>query len=104
MILLAINEGLQEVTGAIAEKTVSLLRWEHDIRRECDPVQAETNIAKMEEMIRRKLAGGSMEQRELQRRVHYNRYGLFVWRTASENLLRAKEIYLDRKTKVYSLC
>jgi hypothetical protein len=104
MILLAINEGLQEVTGAIAEKAVSLLRWEHDIRRECDPVEAETNIAKMEEMIRRKLAGGPMEQRELQRRVHYNRYGLFVWRTAVENLLRAKEIFFDRKPKVYSLC
>lgn len=103
MALLAINDERQEVTAEIAEKVVSLLQWQHDIRRECDPVDAETNIAKMEEMIRRKLAGSPLEQRELQRKVNYNRHGIYCWRTAVDNLLRAKELSIDRKTRVFML-
>jgi hypothetical protein len=103
MIILAANEKQKEVTEEIARDVVSLLRWQLEVRRECDPVDAENNIAKMEEMIRRALAQGPMELRELQRRVHYNRYGLFAWRSGIDNLCRCREVFFDNKTKTYSL-
>lgn len=103
MIVLSVNEGELNITPDIAERVIRLLQWQLEIRRECDPVDAETNIAKMEEMIRRALARGPLEKRELQRRVHYNRYGLFIWNCATDNLLRAKELLYDHKTKIYSL-
>lgn len=103
MIVLSVNEGELTIKPDIAERVIRLLQWQLEIRRECDPVDAENNIAKMEEMIRRALARGPFENRELQRKVHYNRYGLFIWNSATDNLLRAKELLYDHKTKIYSL-
>jgi len=103
MILLAINERETEITEDITRKVVSLLKWQLETRRECDPVDAENNIAKMEEMIRRALAREPLEQRELQRRVHYNRYGIFAWKSGIDNLCRTREVFFDNKTKTYSL-
>jgi len=38
MIILATNEKQQSITETIARNVVALLRWQLDIRRECDPV------------------------------------------------------------------
>ena len=103
MIILAANERENSITAEIARAVVTLLRWQLEVRRECDPVDAENNIAKMEEMIRRALAQGSLELRELQRRVHYNRYGLFAWKSGIDNLCRSREVFFDNKAKTYSL-
>jgi len=103
MIVLAANGKENSITEEIARNVVTLLRWQLDIRRECDPVDAENNIAKMEEMIRRALARGPVEHRELQRMVHYNRYGIFAWKSGIDNLCRSREVFFDPKAKSYSL-
>jgi hypothetical protein len=103
MIILAANEKQKSISAEIARQVVTLLRWQLDIRRECDPVDAENNIAKMEEMIRRTLARSPLEIRELQRKVNYHRYGIFAWKSAIDNLCRCREVFFDSKTKTYSL-
>lgn len=103
MIILAINEREMSITEEISRAVVKLLQWQLEVRRECDPVDAENNIAKVEEMIRRALAQGPIEIRDLQRRVHYNRYGLFAWRSGIDNLCKSREVFFDNRTKTYSL-
>ena len=97
MIILAINEREMSVTEDIARAVVKLLQWQLEVRRECDPVDAENNIAKMEEMIRRALARGPMEIRDLQRKVNYHRYGLFAWKSAIDNLCRCREVFFRQQ-------
>lgn len=101
MILFAVNEMEKHITADIASRVVRLLQWQLEIRRELDPVDAEGGIARMEETIRRVLIRGAMSKRELQRRVNYQRAGLFVWNNAIRNLQGAKEIYFDPKTQIY---
>ena len=103
MIILAINEREMSITEDVARAVVTLLRWQLETRRECDPVDAENNIAKMEEMIRRALARSPLDLRELQRKVNYHRYGIFAWRSAIDNLCKSREVYFDHKSKIYSL-
>jgi hypothetical protein len=103
MILLAANEMRSSISDDIAEKVITLLNWQLKIRRACDPVDAENNIAKMEEMIRRALRRGDLRNWELQRAVHYERSGIFIYNNALNNLLRAKEVTFDKEYKRYSL-
>lgn len=103
MILLTVNGGQSEVTEETASKVVDLLQWQLKVRREVDPIDAEGSIARMEEMIRRVLNSGPMGKRELQRKVNYQRMGIFIWTSAVRNLLSAKEIFYDHKTGMYRL-
>ncbi len=101
MILLAIQEGEEEVAGGIAERVCTLLNWQLQVRREHDPIDAENRVAKMEEAIRRVLMRGPLYPRDLQKAVHYERAGLFVWNQAINNLKSAGEICFDPKGKVH---
>jgi hypothetical protein len=101
MLLLAAVSGRDIVDADIATAVVDLLRYQLDVRRECDPVDAENSIAAMEEKIRRALARGRLGRRELMRRVHYDRFGFWVWNTATENLTQAGELFYDPKTQDY---
>ncbi|MBU1206448.1 MAG: DUF3987 domain-containing protein [Proteobacteria bacterium] len=103
MILFAVNEGESRITADIVSRVVNLLRWQHDIRRELSPIDAEGAIAKMEEQIRRVLSRGPLPKRELQRRVTYQRAGIFVWNNAIQNLQRAREVSFDPKRQIYGL-
>lgn len=101
MILLAVNEGKLVVTKEIALNVVELLQWQLEIRREVDPIDAETSIARTEEMIRRALSSGPLNKRDLQRKINYARAGIFVWTSATRNLLSAQEIFYDHKNGLY---
>jgi hypothetical protein len=103
MVLLAATTGKTIVDEETAEAVIALLRYQLDIRRECDPVDAENNIAMMEEKIRRALARGAVKGRELKRRVNYQRFGLWVWNTAVTNLITAGEVERDPKADLYWL-
>ncbi len=103
MILFAINEGKDRITADIISRVVDLLRWQLDIRRELSPIDAEGAIAHMEESIRRALSHGPLLKRELQRRIHYQRTGIFVWNNATQNLQRAREVIFDPKRQIYGL-
>ena len=103
MILLTVNEGLEEVTEETAIKVIELLQWQLKIRREVDPIDAEGSIAKMEEMIRRALANGPLHKRDLQKKINYQRIGIFAWNAAVRNLLGAREISFNNRTGIYQL-
>jgi len=80
-----------------------LLKWQLDVRRECDPVDAENSIASLEEKIRRVLKRGPVKKSELKRRCNYSRFGLWTWDTAIKNLMREGELDYDPKLDLYFL-
>jgi hypothetical protein len=82
---------------------IALLRYQLDVRRECDPVDAENTIAILEEKIRRALARGAVKGRDLKRRANYQRFGIWQWNTAIANLFKAGEIERDPKADLYWL-
>src|SRR5262249_54919201 len=95
--------GRQTIDEEIAAGVVDLLRYQLAVRRESDPVDADNAIAKLEEKIRRALARGPVAMRDLQRRCHYNRVGLWAWRTAFGNLLMAGEVEHDKALNLVRL-
>jgi hypothetical protein len=104
MLLLAVNDGKFEIDLETIERTIALLDYEYQIRQEVDPINADSKIAVMEERLRRSLSSkGGMDVTALKRKVHYSQHGLFVFTTALNNLRKAKEIELDRKTGIYRL-
>ena len=104
MLLLATSSGKHCIDADLVRRVIALLQYQLDVRRECDPVDADNVVASMEEKIRRALSRGSVKGRELKRKVHYNRTGIWVWNTAIENLKRAKEVAHDRKLDQFWLC
>jgi len=53
MVLLAVSSGKHEVDAEVMRATIALLDWQLEVRRDCDPVDAENQIARLEEKIRR---------------------------------------------------
>ena len=103
MLLLATTTGKTMVDEEVVAAVITLLRYQLDVRRECDPVDAENTIAVLEEKIRRVLARGALKGRDLKRRVSYQRFGLWAWNTAISNLVLAGEVERDLKADLYWL-
>jgi|SoiMethySBSTD1v2_1073268.scaffolds.fasta_scaffold152908_6 type II secretory pathway predicted ATPase ExeA len=103
MVLLAATTGQTEIDEAIVTAVVALLRYQLDVRRELDPVDAENTIAVLEEKIRRSLARRAVKKRDLQRKVSYQRYGVWAWKAAVTNLLAAGELHHDKRADTYAL-
>lgn len=103
MLLLAATSGRHEIDADVAQAVVDLLTYQLDVRRECDPVDAENTIALLEEKIRRALARGALRGRDLKRKCSYHRYGLWMWTSALDNLLKAEELAREPKTDLWWL-
>lgn len=101
MPLLAINEMKSEVDEDIAKKVVALLDYQLAARKLADPLDADNAVAKMEQNIRRRLSVSRMRGRDLKRACHYERAGLWVFDQAIKNLISAKEVEFDKKSKFY---
>jgi hypothetical protein len=71
---------------------VVLCKWQLNVRRLYDPIDAENKMAEMEEKIRRVLRSGPKTERELKQRTNYTRVGIWFFEKAKENLKRNKEI------------
>jgi hypothetical protein len=95
MSLLALSQEEFEIGKHIVEQAIALIEYELSVRRLYDPIDAESNVAKMEERLRR-VMGEQLNRcwthRELQQRTHSNRVGIWVLRTALENLEKIGEI------------
>ncbi len=102
MILLAVTSGKAAVDAEAMAATLALVRYQLEVRRECDPVDAENTMARVEERIRRQLARGSLTLAALKTKVNAVRVGLWIFDKALENLVRAGEVAVS-KTKRYSL-
>lgn len=99
--LLAVNDLKNYVDFETVQKTIALCDWQFQVRKRYDPIDADSSIARLEEKVRRVLSVGKLDKRSLGRAVHANRVGTWLFRTALENLIRADQIYFDRKGKVY---
>jgi hypothetical protein len=96
MPLLAINEDKDEVDEEIVLKVIQLCDWQFRVRKEHDPIDADTMVAKMEEKIRRALAKEPKTNRDLKRSVHYTRDGIWIYNTAIKNLKGEGEVINGR--------
>ena len=104
MMLLACNSLKPEITLEIVKDAISLCNWQFEIRKIYDPIDADNNIAKMEEKIRRKLLErGALRDYQLKQAVNANRAGLWIYEKAKTNLKDAGEIEWDKKKQTYSL-
>ena len=104
MILLAINELKDNIDEGIVKKVIDLADWQLTVRRLYDPIDADSQVAKMEEKIRRLLKTyNAMTDRDLKRHAHVNKTGLWIYNTAQKNLKNAQEIIYDKKTNRWKL-
>ena len=104
MLLLTVNEGKTEIDYDIVEKTIAILTWQLEVRRELDPIDAENNIAKLEQSIKKQLTKhGECSKRHLQQYCNAKRYGIWFFDTALKNLLRDNEVTFDAKNNLYRI-
>jgi hypothetical protein len=92
MMLIAINNLKSTIDLETVEHATALCDWQLEVRKLHDPIDAESNIAKMEEKIRRCLKKNPLKDWELKRKTGANRVGLWVYDTAKRNLQKAGEI------------
>jgi hypothetical protein len=103
MALLAVNDLKNEVDKETVGKAIALCDWQLEVRKMYDPIDADNKIAKLEETIRRLLRRGSKTESELKQGSNANRAGLWAYEKAKKNLLSAKEITLDKRSKKWTL-
>jgi hypothetical protein len=91
--LIALTTDKDEIDVETVETVRLILEYELNIRTATDPIDADNTIAKLEQSIRRVLASGSgMSFRDLRRRVHADRYGIWAFKRALENLEQVGDI------------
>jgi hypothetical protein len=82
----------------------ALCDWQFLVRQLHDPIDADNEVACMEEKIRRVLAAkGDLTDRDLKKAVHTERKGLWCYDAAKRNLERAREVAFNRTRKRYFL-
>jgi len=103
MILLAANNLKNEIDTETANHAIALCDWQLEIRKIHDPIDADSEIAKMEERIRRVLNQGTLKDRELKQKTGAYRSGLWVYNSGINNLQKGQEIGWDKKNKQWFL-
>lgn len=99
MALLAANELKKVVDVEVVKDAMTLADWQLDMRRLHDPIDADSNIAIMEEKIRRYLGKEPKTERDLKRSTHANRAGIWIFENARNNLHRAGEIGWNKEKR-----
>jgi hypothetical protein len=103
MMLLAANERKNEIDLETTKDATALCDWQLETRKMHDPIDADNEIARMEERLRRCLRKNSLTERDLKRRVNYNKYGIYIYNTARNNLRGIDEIGFDKAKKRWFL-
>ena len=101
MTVMTVNDLKSTVDLAIMEKVIALCDWQYRVRRRFDPIDADSTMARTEEKIRRILESGPKNKREIERAVHANRIGNWIFETSLKNLLKADQIKLEKGAKTY---
>lgn len=93
MAVQAILRDETEITKENVQEVIDLLLYEVAARRAVNPVIAENDLARVEELIRRHLpAGATMPKRMLGRKINASRYGIRLYDQALHNMQTAGEI------------
>ncbi len=103
MMLLAANDRKSEIDIEVVKNTIALCDWQLQIRKQHDPIDADTEMAKIEEKIRRALGKGPLTNSKLKQGTNANRAGLWYFDNAIKNLQRSEEIGWDKKTNQWHL-
>ena len=104
MVLFCANEGKSTVDADMMDRIIKLLNWQIHVREANDPVDAEGQIARMEQNLRRVLKRQNPQtERQLKRNTHADRIGLWAFETALSNLKKAGEVFYDKMQKNWIL-
>lgn len=105
MILLAFCQGNFDVVDeATVEAVIKILQWQHAVRELYDPIDAQNQIARVEEVIRRHLkVKGGLTKRELKRVAHAKNTGLYIFESALANLIQSGEVVFMPRRRQYFL-
>ncbi len=103
MLLLAVARGEETINKEVVKYAIRLANWQHNVRKQFDPLDADNEMAAVEERIRRALAKGPQTKRELQQRTHAARSGLWIWKNGLQNLIENNEVRYDPGNKTYNL-
>jgi hypothetical protein len=91
--LIALITDKDEIDRECVQTVTAILDYEHDMRVITDPIDANTQVAKLEEAIRRQLGKrGPLTARELRQHTHADRVGLWAFTSAVNNLTAAGDI------------
>ena len=103
MVLLAVNDMKNAVDTETVSQAIALCDWQLEVRRIHDPIDADNNVAKMEEKIRRVLNKKSRTDRELKQYTNARQAGLWFFDTAKKNLQRSQELRWNKKERVWEI-
>jgi hypothetical protein len=94
MTLVAVLHGCQPVTKEDVERVIAFLQYEVAVRRLAQPIIADNSMAELEQKIRRYVpeAPEWIKYRDLGRKVHSERTGVWMYTKALENLTKEGEI------------
>jgi len=99
MTLIAANEKKSEIDVITVQKALLLMEWQLEVRKLYDPIDADNEMAKMEERIKRQLSSrGPLSDRDLRRFANVKKAGLWIYNTARNNLLKANDITFNKDT------
>jgi hypothetical protein len=93
--LLAFTQDKTSVDLEVVVAVIDILDYELRLRELTDPIDADNRVARLEQAIRKVLGcnqGPTLRKRDLRRRTHADRYGLWAFDRALENLVRAGDI------------
>jgi hypothetical protein len=94
---------MAEIDEGVVADAIKLVNWQHKVRQLYDPIDCDNEMAKCEARIRRALSTGAKTLRELQQSTNARRSGLWLWKTALENLRRNDEIVYEPQSKKFKV-
>ena len=100
--LIALITDKSEIDKEVIETVIQIIDYEFELRKEVDPIDADNEIAKMQGKIRNALSG-ELTKRELQRKVHYEKLGIPLFKMALDSLIENGEVGLIASTGKYHL-
>jgi len=103
MLLLAVARGDEAIDCEVVRDSIKIANWQYRVRQQYDPIDADNEMAKVEQRIRRALANGPKNRRDLQRMTNSHRSGLWIWKNALHNLMGNGEINYNTKSTEYSI-
>ena len=104
MPILVATTDKSQVDGEIVRAVTALLDYELHVRKALQPIDADNAIAKMEQKTVRVLEiHGSMDRRNLAKYCNSHRTGEWIFRTALDNMMNVKIVFLDKRTGYYHL-
>ncbi len=103
MLLLAVSRGLEQIDDSVVLDAIKLVNWQLRVRQLYDPLDADNEMARVETRIRRTLSTGTKTLRELQQLTNARRSGLWIWKSALQNLQQNDEVFYESTNKTYSI-